>query len=566
MRFLLLIALVLTRAVGAATPSLEPLRQQLADRDLLRGAYAVQLDDAPAELGRIGAEPVHRVGSISKTFTAVLALQLVEQGRLRLDEPVARWFPKLLDGSRITVEMLLRHRSGMGDVKDAPDFEAWSRLPRRMDELLTLIEGLPRAFPPGERADYNNSGYILLHRIVELAGGAPYDEQLATRITRPLGLGHTRMATQGDGQPSFRREGEVWLPVRATDPSVPVGAGALVSTPQELTRFIRALFGGRLLHPATLARMTQLQDGFGLGLMPLPKHGPWAGQGFGHEGVIDGFRATLVHLPQQRLSAAVLLNAEHWPRDRLLHELLASRLQPNWQAPDLRPQAQDWLLRAVAPRLPAGHHLALRGSQSPLSWQRGLPFEAAADGKLQLLLRWEGVTGLPLQTKLVVEDAQGQVQQWESGDNRAWLVGAEPAGLLRFDVKGGAEQVWREVEAADAALFDAFNRRDAAALAPYFSERLEFFHDQGGLAGRAQTLQQFTRNFGRADVRIRRELLPASLRIYPVPGVGAMQVGEHRFCRRERDEAEQCQAYGFSHVWEKTPAGWALLRVLSYGH
>lgn len=566
MKKLLAIALVLASATGTASPAFETLRTELAQQDLLRGAYALQQPGAALLAGTVNAAAEHRVGSISKTFTAVLALQLVEQGKLRLDEPLARWFPQLPEAERTTVEMLLRHRSGLGDVKDAPDFEAWARQPRRMDELLALIQRLPRAFPPGERAAYNNSGYILLHRLVELAGGAPYDAQLAARITGPLGLTQTRMAQEGQGQSSYRREGNAWTQATATHPSVPVGAGALVSTPLELTRFIAALFDGRLLRPDTLSRMTAQQDGFGLGLYAMPKDGPWAGQGFGHEGVIDGFRAALVHLPRQSLSAAVLLNAEHWPRDRLLNELLASRLQAGWQAPNLQPQAQDWALRALAPVLAPGQRLALRGSQAPLSWQRGLPFEPAADGSLQLALRWQGVDGLPLQTKLVIEDAQGEVQRWESGDNRAWAVGAPPSSPLRFNLKGEAERVWQEVEAADAALFAAFNRRDAEAMGPYFSERLEFFHDRTGLTDKAFSMRSFRSNLARPDLRLRRELLPESVEIHPVPGLGAMHVGRHRFCAKEGDAPEGCSVFGFSQVWEKTPAGWQLLRVLSYGH
>lgn len=155
------------------------------------------------------------------------------------------------------------------------------------------------------------------------------------------------------------------------------------------------------------------------------------------------------------------------------------------------------------------------------------------------------------------------------------LAAAAPAEVPeppRLDAKDEAAQLRREVLAADAALFAAFNAGDAAAMAPFFSERLEFFHDTGGLSGYEQSLRQFAQNFARPGLKLRRELLPEGLEVHPLPGIGAMQIGRHRFCSRERQAdghwgEEGCSVYGFSNVWERSPEGrWRLLRVMSYGH
>lgn len=545
-------------------PPVQRLLGQLRAQDLQRGAWALQQGEQ-VQTGRVEAGPIgpSRVGSISKLFTAVLALQLVEQGRLDLDAPLARWFPRLDRADDTTVRQLLQHRSGLGDLKDAPGFDDWARQPRSAAELQALIEGLPRSAPPGVRTQYNNSGFILLHWIIERAGGAPYETQLAARITGPLRLDSTRMAPADGGPASYRFAAGRWQPVPATHPSVPQGAGALVSTPAELTRFIRALFRGQLVGTEMLARMTTMQEGIGLGLMQAPS---WRDEpAFGHEGVIDGFRAALVYLPARDLAAAVLLDGERWPRDALLHELLASRLQPDHAPPDLQPQVQDWTLQVAPLPLPAGARLVLRGSDAPLSWDRGLPLVRQPDGRWQLALRWPGIAGLPLEAKLVVEDAQGQPLRWERGDNRRWTAGAPP-GPLRFDLTGEAERIWHAVMAADRRMFEAFNRRDAATLAAHFSDQLEFFHDRGGLAGKAQTMRQLAANFGRTDRTVRRELIEEGHEIHPLPGIGAMQIGRHRFCSRDGDQPEQCSVYGFSTVWQETAAGWQQWRVMSYGH
>lgn len=559
---------------------LQPYLDELQRGDLLHGAWAVQRGDGTAVAGTVGdarpgqpagANTAYRIGSVSKAFTAVLALQLVEQGRLRLDQPVADFFPGAAHLNGVTVEHLLRHRAGLADVKDAPDFERWARQPRRMDELQALVLGLPRQFPAGSRAAYSNTGYLLLHWVVERAGQAPYAQQLRERIIAPLGLVHTRLALPLEENSNSRRwDGQAWQAMTATDPSVPLGAGALVSTPTELVRFGQALFTHRLLRPETLARMTTVQDGFGLGLYPLPAGA--AEPSWGHEGVIDGYRATWLVQPRTGTALAVLVNAERLPRDALREELLRwaqHGAEPGYSPTDLRPQVQRWTV-VLDPRgqdRPAGSRWALRGSQAPLSWDRGLPLTPQPDGRWTTELAWTGRAGLPLETKFVLEDAQGQVLRWERTDNRRWAVGAPP-GPMRFDVDAAQEALEAAVLAADARLSRALNERDLAAMGDVFSQQLEFFHDKGGRSGHAENLAQFRQNFARTEGRSSRTLMTEGLKIHPVPGVGAMQIGRHRFCFHPADgAAAQCQDLGFSHVWAQEPDGvWRLLRVLSYGH
>jgi CubicO group peptidase (beta-lactamase class C family) len=559
---------------------LQPYLDELQRSDLLHAAWAVQRGEEAPLVGALGEaraglaagpDTAYRIGSVSKTFTAVLALQLVEQGRLRLDQPVADFFPGAAQLDGVTVEHLLRHRAGLSDVKDAPDFERWARQPRRMDELQALVLGLPRQFPAGSRAAYSNTGYLLLHWVVERAGQAPYAQQLRERIAAPLGLVHTRLALPAQENSDSRHwDGHTWQPVSATDPSVPLGAGALVSTPAELVRFGQALFAHRLLRPETLARMTTVQDGFGLGLYPLPAGA--AEPSWGHEGVIDGYRATWLVQPGTGTALAVLANAERLPRDALRDELLRWAQQgaeAGYAPTDLRPQAQRWTV-VLDPRgqpQPAGSRWALRGSLRPLRWDRGLPLTPQPDGRWTAELAWTGRAGLPLEAKFVLEDAQGQVLRWERTDNRRWAVGAPP-GPMRFDVNAAQEALEAAVLAADARLSRALNERDLAAMADVFSQQLEFFHDRGGRSSHADNLAQFRQNFARTEGRNSRNLQTEGLQIHPVPGVGAMQIGRHRFCFHPADgAAAQCQDLGFSHVWAQEPDGvWRLLRVLSYGH
>ncbi len=563
--------------------ALAPVLSELRQADLLRGAWAVQRGDAAPIAGQIGpaladgqlahSQTRYRMGSISKLVTAVLVMQLVEQGQLRLDQPVAPLFDNAEALAGVTVEHLLRHRSGLGDVKNAPDFNTWARQARSLTDMRALVLGLPREFPPGARAAYNNSGYLILHALLEKVGGAPYAEQLRQRITAPLALPSLMLAQPGqENSESFNWEGAAWQPSPATDPSVPLGAGALVATPSDLTKFIRALFTHRLLKAETLAQMTKLQEGFGLGLYAVPKAGALVLQGWGHEGQIDGYQSVLVYLPAQQLAVAVLLNAQRWPRDALLDELIRWASSDAYRAIDLRPRTARWTLtfQTDGLALPQGSRLALRGSQSPLSWQRGLPLQRQPNGQYTTQLQWQGRLGLPLEAKFVIEDRKGQVIRWEKTANRRWLIDQAP-GPMRFDLDPEGEALRAAVLAVDERLSSAINERDLTAITALLSPKLEFFHDKGGLSDFAANVEQFRQNFARTQQQgghTTRNLIPEGLQIYPVPGVGAMQIGRHRFCFVPNQGGQsQCQDLGFSHVWERDEQGaFRLLRVLSYGH
>ena len=117
---------------------------------------------------------------------------------------------------------------------------------------------------------------------------------------------------------------------------------------------------------------------------------------------------------------------------------------------------------------------------------------------------------------------------------------------------------------ADSALFAAFNARDIKRLGTYLTPDLEFYQDNEGVAGYAQTIKDFRQMFGQATP-IRRELVPGSLEVYPIKGYGAMEVGRHRFCHVEQGK-DDCGVFSFVHIWRRTTKGWKISRVVSYGH
>lgn len=124
--------------------------------------------------------------------------------------------------------------------------------------------------------------------------------------------------------------------------------------------------------------------------------------------------------------------------------------------------------------------------------------------------------------------------------------------------------LFREIEAMDRAMFDAFNAGDADKVESLFTPDLEFFHDKGGLVTRTQAIDGMKSNFAKHN-GLRRRLLPGTLEVYPVPGYGAIEVGAHEFCHEENGKTD-CGTFKFLHVWQKKDGQWRVTRVVSYDH
>jgi CubicO group peptidase (beta-lactamase class C family) len=276
---------------------------------------------ASIELGvPLAPEHVQRIGSVTKQYAAAALLQLVDQGRARLDDPLAKFLPAYPNGAAIRLAQLLNHTSG---VKSYTGIPGYMHGPVRRDlstaELIAEFSALPVDFAPGAGWAYNNSGYVLVGAVIEAITQQPWHAQVAAML-QPLGLKRTvyedpqrvipGLAT-GYGE---RRPAEGGGPRRAGLVSMtqPHAAGALLSTVDELWQWNLALHGGRVLRPETYARMSTPEgaaqkDGYGFGLRRETLHGQPA---LLHGGGIHGFKSVLIWLPGPALTVAVLHNAD----------------------------------------------------------------------------------------------------------------------------------------------------------------------------------------------------------------------------------------------------------------
>ena len=251
-----------------------------------------------------------RIGSNTKTFVAVVVMQMVQEGKVGLDEPIETYLPGLIkgegiDASRITVRQLLQHTSGLPEHTDyyfssnAAALENIQHyIPAR--DLLDVALSKPAAFEPGTQWSYSNTNYIVLGMLIERVSQRPVGEQIDQRIIKRLGLSHTYFPGNGEKKirgshpQGYHINGEGKLEdVTEMDASLPWAAGAMVSTPSELNTFFQAVFDGRLLTQASIDEMKKGVDTgsggmvYGLGLFGTPLS--CGGTSWGHGGGIFGY-------------------------------------------------------------------------------------------------------------------------------------------------------------------------------------------------------------------------------------------------------------------------------------
>jgi len=265
----------------------------------------------------------YRIGSISKMFTAIMIFQLIEEGKINLDTRIDKYFPTIPNASRISIAFLLEHRSGIHDYTEDPHFPEWMDKPRTHEEMLTMISVSKSDFEPGQNVSYCSSNYLLLGYIIERVSGQSYKDAVAQRIISKIGLQHTyygdKIDVQRNESYSYRFINNKWQQQKETDMSIHNGAGSMVSTPTDLTKFIEALFAGRLISKKSLATMTTLKDGYGMGIFPFTFRGK---KSLGHSGKIEEFSTNVQYFPDDSLAVSFCANSQVYSKDDVLEEVL----------------------------------------------------------------------------------------------------------------------------------------------------------------------------------------------------------------------------------------------------
>jgi D-alanyl-D-alanine carboxypeptidase len=278
---------------------------------------------------------VYRIGSLSKTFTAAMVLKLQEEGRLHLDDPLSDYFAEIPGAGEISLRQLLQHRSGLFNFTNREDYTEWLEEERSREDLLRLFGETEPVFEAGERTEYSNTNYVLLSYIIEDVTGLEFSKALSEMITGPLNLEHTYItddiSSENGHAQSYYRPGE-WKPATETHPSIPLGAGAISSSAQELNLFLNALFGGEILNEESLKEMTTPVSGFGLGVFQLPFDDKIS---WGHTGGIDGFQAVFAYFEKNEVAVSAVFNGLSMSMNDILLTVLSATFGKDFEIPKI---------------------------------------------------------------------------------------------------------------------------------------------------------------------------------------------------------------------------------------
>ena len=300
--------------------------------------FADLMDDTP-----MPPEGAFRIGSITKMFTAVVIMQLAENGVLTLDDPLALWLPEVAEqlpyGDQITLRHLLTHTSGLFNVVEHEAYYAdlftemvvdeatgnvtlacVQRNPR--DTLARYVYGKDAQFEPGAQWRYSNTNYTLLGMVIEAAAEMPLAEAYRTHIYEPLGMTSTFLDCYEepliDVMHGYTGSGDALTDLTELHESIGWSAGGLVSTAADLTTFARGLFGGALFDdPESLAAMTTPAPGgsYGLGIALQE-------ESMGHAGYIAGFRSVLNYTPESDAVVVIVYNNDGADPEQSLADVL----------------------------------------------------------------------------------------------------------------------------------------------------------------------------------------------------------------------------------------------------
>ena len=262
-----------------------------------------------------------RLGSITKQFSAAVLLQLVDEGKVKLDDPVSKYLPHFpKPGGDATIAQILNHTVGVQSYTAIPGFMAEKNTDRAYttEQMIALFKDMPAPSKPGEKFEYNNSGYVLVGAVIEAVTRQPWHVALDERIGKPLALSSIRYGVGEEAMPAMAKgytEGPKGIaPSQKIHMSVPHAAGALVGSAEDLAKWGQALHHGKVVAGASYARMiapTKLPDGttapYGFGLFQEAVRGH---DSVGHGGGIFGFSTDSLYFPKDDLFIAVLTNSD----------------------------------------------------------------------------------------------------------------------------------------------------------------------------------------------------------------------------------------------------------------
>ena len=333
MRFIILISVVvallhscgnrensLSDTSGFNKPKLDSLVNLLYQHDKFMGTISVShkgntryskafgFDDIETQK-KSTPDSKYRIASISKMLTATLVFKAIDENKLGIEQTIEQYFPDIENAENITVGNLLNHRSGIHSYTKDTTFFDYRTQHKSSDEMVAIISNYKSDFEPDTETEYSNSNYFLLSVLLENVYEKPFGDLLIEKICTPLDLKNTyygskiNLANNESNSYTYTSE---WTKETETDLSTAMGSGGMVSTSGDLTRFLEGLFNLEIISSKSLELMTTIEDNHGMGILPFNVQDK---SGFGHGGILEGFRSYAIYFPEDSLAIAVTSNA-----------------------------------------------------------------------------------------------------------------------------------------------------------------------------------------------------------------------------------------------------------------
>lgn len=276
----------------------------------------------------------YKIGSITKTVTSVMIHQLIDEKKLSAETKLSKFYPSIQNSETISIENLLEHSSGIFSLTDFPDYLEFAKAPKTRAEIMKKIKTGKPSFEPGTQTEYSNSNYIILGWIIEDLTKKTYEENLKTRISNKIQLTNTGVSSGKNTEAlSYYFAGKNWTSASTEDMSIPGGAGAIVSTASDLTKFAHALFSGNLVKPESLQAMMDVEKGYGKGLVVLPFG---ERKFYGHNGGIENFTSTFGYYPKEKLGIAVIQNGQGYDINNVMLGILSIYYKMPYRFPNVK--------------------------------------------------------------------------------------------------------------------------------------------------------------------------------------------------------------------------------------
>jgi CubicO group peptidase (beta-lactamase class C family) len=335
--FLFLSLATFAQEATASLARIDSLLNHLNEHDKFMGSLCIMQGDevvfkeaygySEATKGiRANGGTKYKIGSISKTFTATMIMQLVEEKKILLTTKLSRFFPKIQNADKITIEHLLYQRTGIKDYANA-DATLTDVLgkPNIKELIIKKIENYTSNFVPDTKHEYSNSNYFVLGLIIEKVTKKTYADNLKKRIADVLGLKNTYYTSEKTDVTkresySYTFNGEYWDKVEEWNNDIAFSSGGIISTPEDLTLFNRELFKGKLVSLPSVELMKTLKDTYGMALIRFPFG---ERKFFGHNGKIEGFESTMGYYQQDDMTISLLSNGVNYSQNDIMLGILS---------------------------------------------------------------------------------------------------------------------------------------------------------------------------------------------------------------------------------------------------